>query len=1154
MTLVNRNLSRQVALFLIVISCLAVSVMTLLVRFLPTTAVSQVWNLSSGGAIGIGLASLTLGAILLGDRLGRIVLPSLLSVFALFSVFYQTTRPAGAESLPGEALLIPLAPSLFLLLMAGCCWLGTEKDWTRTLWRFSGSLGIAFGVVVLLATLGPWSGGALALLATQASPAGAVVALALGVAFWLVTGDRSGDPARLSRSVMLIGVAGVVATFYLAYEATHATESARKLQAGELLDNLALTVEQSTLNRARLLERMADRWYRLDGVIDTAYRNRAARVLFDDRPSITGLMLIDKRARENWRLATDPSLTLWLESQLTTPEGLRWMRLFPEKGTSRSWLVPDEQHPERALILTRPSDTSDLYLVAILDLDQLIQKEVPRDPGQLVVNFTNDKGDLEPLVSDRSRAGETELATRTVQLGGGDESLNLTATSESGNVGFLSAGILLFGLILTYNVMRSRALVLIQAEQARRLAVEEQRFRSLFDHHPDAVFVIGEDGRYEKINPVTADILAMPGNQLIGVDFREVINGDTVPPEDLQRLHLAYDQAARGYARPGFTMAFQAFGEAPRYFDALFVPILVDGRVSGVFGIARDITARLRAEERQRLMERSLEASSNAVLITDARRDGYPVAYVNPAFSQISGYSAAEVEGQTLDYMVGSGTDPKDIEAIRAAVSGARPESLTIRSYRKDGTQFWNQLFISPVRDTTGTLTHFIAIMNDISEKKEQDQQLAYQATHDVLTGLGNRSLFHDRLYHDFELARRHDRMLAILFIDLDEFKPINDTLGHKVGDRLLISVSERLNRVVRPSDTLVRFGGDEFVLLLPDLDRPAEAQEVAERLLYQLDRPHRVENHELHISASIGIATISDEVEEPEKLLQRADMAMYKAKQQGRNTYEVFSGDLDKKLSRRVALRNDLQEAIDKQQLYLVYQPVIDREGQVEGVEALLRWHHPDKGHIPPSEFIPVAEETGQIVPLGQWVLGQACDDALELLDMGLLGGSMAVNLSPLQFHRPNFLPSLRKLLEKCRLPPEYLELELTEGILMRDSEGAIDTLNALNGLGVRTAIDDFGTGYSSFSYLRQLPVDKIKIDRSFVMDVTSSEKDSAVCKGIITLARELDLKVVAEGVETEAQFRHLRSLECEVFQGYWFARPMRKEALVVWLRDRLS
>ncbi|MDW7748772.1 putative bifunctional diguanylate cyclase/phosphodiesterase, partial [Halomonas sp.] len=427
-----------------------------------------------------------------------------------------------------------------------------------------------------------------------------------------------------------------------------------------------------------------------------------------------------------------------------------------------------------------------------------------------------------------------------------------------------------------------------------------------------------------------------------------------------------------------------------------------------------------------------------------------------------------------------------------------------------------------------------------------------YQATHDALTGLANRALFGDRLVHDFALARRHAQILAVLFIDLDEFKPINDTLGHKVGDQLLISVARRLAGGLRTSDTLARFGGDEFVLLLPDLEHPGEAEEVAERLLLELTRPHKVSGHELHISASIGIAINDEPLEDPEKLLQHADMAMYKAKQQGRNAYQCYTGDLDSKLSQRVMLRNELQEAIDHDQLVLHYQPLLDAAGRVDGLEALVRWRHPVKGFISPADFIPLSEETGQIIPLSRWVMARACRDARTLVDQGLLAGRMAVNLSPMQFHRPSFLATLRGVLDETGLPPSHLELELTEGILMRDTEGAIDILNALNGMGISTAIDDFGTGFSSLGYLRSLPIDKIKIDRTFVRDVTGSDKDAAICQGVITLARELDLRVVAEGIETREQHDYLRHHGCEVFQGFLFARPMPLEALVAWLEAR--
>jgi diguanylate cyclase (GGDEF)-like protein len=392
--------------------------------------------------------------------------------------------------------------------------------------------------------------------------------------------------------------------------------------------------------------------------------------------------------------------------------------------------------------------------------------------------------------------------------------------------------------------------------------------------------------------------------------------------------------------------------------------------------------------------------------------------------------------------------------------------------------------------------------------------------------------------------------VLAVLFIDLDEFKPINDTLGHKVGDELLISVTDRLGDMLRPSDTLARLGGDEFVLLLPDLRLPGQAEEVAERLLLELARPHRVAGHELYISASIGIAVINDEMQDPEKLIQHSDMAMYQAKQQGRNTYQLFTADMDATLSRRVSLRNELQEALDANQLELYYQPLLDVAGRMDGMEALVRWFHPVHGAVAPSVFIPIAEETGQIIQLSRWVMERACRDAVVLQRQGLLRGKLAVNLSPMQFHRPSFMSTLRSILRDTGLAPEYLELELTEGILMHDPDRAIETLHELAGMGITTAIDDFGTGYSSLSYIRTLPVGKIKLDGSFVRGVIDNRKDAAVCKGIIAMARDLQLRVVAEGVETQAQFEYLKGHGCEVFQGFLFARPMPLAAVSAWLR----
>ncbi|MEX0827744.1 MAG: diguanylate cyclase, partial [Haliea sp.] len=368
------------------------------------------------------------------------------------------------------------------------------------------------------------------------------------------------------------------------------------------------------------------------------------------------------------------------------------------------------------------------------------------------------------------------------------------------------------------------------------------------------MFALNTDGTYASLNPLSEAVLGVGEDDMLGRGFMEVLSEESVSVEDNRKALTAFRRALDG--RPQiFALSFRppAQGQS-KYFDVSLLPIVVDGRVEGVFGVAKDTTQRAADEERLRVLERSLEASSNAVIVVDARRTGYPVVYVNPAFTRIMGYPAEAALGSDgTVFLKGEYVTREDRDAITDALEAGKSLSLTLRNQRRDGSPFWNQLSFSPVFDARHELTHFVGILNDISERKEQESRLAYQATHDALTGLGNRSLFNDRLEHDFSLARRRHSLLAVLFIDLDEFKPINDTLGHKVGDQLLVSVTARLSATLRPTDTLARLGGDEFVLLLPDLNTGDEAQDIAERLLAELARSHRVAEHELHVSASIG-------------------------------------------------------------------------------------------------------------------------------------------------------------------------------------------------------------------------------------------------------------------------------------------------------------
>lgn len=687
-------------------------------------------------------------------------------------------------------------------------------------------------------------------------------------------------------------------------------------------------------------------------------------------------------------------------------------------------------------------------------------------------------------------------------------------------------------------IARAADLVSLAIERHRdRSALEEneQRYRSLFAYNPDAVFSLDSHGRLRTFNHATEAMLARPHVDLSGQSLIELIDAS-----ERQTIQQAVDRTLRGRTQIA-ELTVTHDDASRREFDVTFLPMVINGRIEAAYGIAKEVTVRKRQERRLRTLERSVEASIHGVVIADARQPDLPIIYTNAAFTHITGYRAEEALGRNCRFLQGEQTDPAAIDQIRLGLAAKQPVRVLLRNYRKDGTQFWNELHIAPVEDEHGEVTHFIGLQNDVSAHKSYEAQLAFNATHDALTGLGNRTLFEDRLAHTVELTRRRGTRVAVLFIDLDEFKPINDSLGHAVGDKILVEVARRLEVQMRAEDTLARFGGDEFVALLADIDGEDEALMVAERLLPEIGRPYRMDEHELYLSASIGIAISEPDMEKPSNLIQQADMAMYRAKQQGRNTCQIFNEDIDTQVRHRVGLRNDLQEALEHGDFQVFYQPlVLGEERRIAGFEALLRWQHPTHGWISPATFIPLAEETGQIIPLSEWVLERACRDMKTLVDHGLEDGRVAINLSPVQFNRPNFLATIRRMLELTGLPANRLELELTEGILMSETETAIDTLRHLRESTISVSIDDFGTGFSSLSYLKHLPIDKIKIDRSFIQGVEHSADDAAIVQGVISMAHHLGIKVVAEGIETEAQRDILVGWGCDILQGYLFARPL--------------
>jgi diguanylate cyclase (GGDEF)-like protein len=434
-----------------------------------------------------------------------------------------------------------------------------------------------------------------------------------------------------------------------------------------------------------------------------------------------------------------------------------------------------------------------------------------------------------------------------------------------------------------------------------------------------------------------------------------------------------------------------------------------------------------------------------------------------------------------------------------------------------------------------------------VSKARALALRMSYLAQHDNLTDLPNRILLNDRLTQAMALARRHGRKLAVLFLDGDRFKNINDSLGHAIGDRLLQSVAQRLLDCVRRSDTVSRQGGDEFVILLSEVTHAQDAAVSAEKILVAMSAPHRIDQHDVHLTVSIGIVTYPDDGTDAETLVKNADFAMYDAKNNGRNNYQFFRPDMNVRAMERQSIESGLRDAMERGEFVLHYQPKMNLEtGGIIGVEALIRWHHPQRGLVPPVQFIPVAEDCGFIVPIGRWVLHEACRQARAWQDSGLRPVRIAVNVSAVELRANDFVAGVNDVLTETGLDPRYLELELTETFLMQDSKSTVAVLQALKGMGVQLALDDFGTGYSSLSYLKRFPIDTLKIDRSFVRDLTTDADDASIVTAVISMGKSLHMGVVAEGVETREQLAFLQEQSCPEGQGYYFSRPVGAEEFI--------
>jgi diguanylate cyclase (GGDEF)-like protein/PAS domain S-box-containing protein len=559
---------------------------------------------------------------------------------------------------------------------------------------------------------------------------------------------------------------------------------------------------------------------------------------------------------------------------------------------------------------------------------------------------------------------------------------------------------------------------------------------------------------------------------------------------------------------------------------------------NGTLWMVEDISGRMEAEENLRLAAKVFDSSVEGILITDAFSR---IITVNQAFTQITGYQKEEAVGNTPSLLRSGKHGSEFYREMRASLKETGQWRGEIWNRRKDGETYLEWLTISAVKNDRGETVNYVAVFSDITSRKLAEERLNYLANHDALTGLPNRILYLERLSLALAHAHRNRKLVAVMFFDLDRFKIINDTLGHNAGDQLLQEVGERVAAILREDDTVARMGGDEFTVILEGVCDEQDAIQVAQKIIDVIAHPVDLGGQEVFITASVGISIYPNDGSDAHALVKNADAAMYRAKEQGKNNYQFFKADMNTRAFERLALENSLRRALERNEFELHYQPQVDLgTGQVVGAEALIRWRHPDMGLVSPERFISIAEETGMILQIGEWVLRAACTQNKAWQDAGFPPLQVAVNLSARQFKQKNLVGMIETVLAETGLAAEFLELEITEGVIMEHATETIATLTSMKELGLQLSIDDFGTGYSSLSYLKRFPIDTLKIDRSFVRDITTDQEDAAITTAVIALAHSLKLMVIAEGVESAEQLAFLREHGCDEIQGYYFSVPL--------------
>lgn len=687
-------------------------------------------------------------------------------------------------------------------------------------------------------------------------------------------------------------------------------------------------------------------------------------------------------------------------------------------------------------------------------------------------------------------------------------------------------------------------------EREKSIAQSESFVRSIVESAADGLITVDENGTVISFNLSAQSIFGYPEDEIINKNIKKLI------PERFHNGHenslAIYTKTSKGEVKPLLTNVTGLRKNNEEFPAELSVNRIRSSQTPLFICIIRDITIREKSATNMRLVNRVLESTPEGIVITDAKGI---IIRTNPAFEEITGYSPDEVIGKTPSLLKSGRHNNDFFKHMWRSITENGIWQGEIWDKRKSGEIYPKWLNISAIKNDDDITTHYVGLFSDITERKEVEKRLEHLAHYDALTGLPNRALFHDRLLHSLEFARRSEKGLAVMMLDLDRFKIINDTLGHDIGDLLLIEAAKRLQDCLRKVDTVARMGGDEFTVILSDLNNDSDAIQIAKTIIDALSKPFTLSGHDCFVGVSIGISSFPTDGNNPKALIKNADTAMYRAKEMGRNTYQIFNISMSEKNAERLDIETKLRTALQNNELEIYYQPQIDlKNGRISAMEALLRWHHEKLGMIAPNFFIPIAEESGLIIDIGHWILRSACQQYKDWEKAGLSGMSVLVNLSAQQILQPHLAEVLRELLEKYGMPAQKLTLEISESTLLDFPAHAISTLDKLSALGVQLAIDDFGTSYSSMGQLKNMPIQTIKIDQSFIQNIDGDGDSKEIVKAVIAMARSLNLQVVAEGVETMDQLAFLKLQGCDAMQGYLYSPPLPLEAISYMLQQGVS